>query len=700
MTSDNDKFWRVKLYTLGGNGEWNDSGTGRINILGRLLSVESEGDPDINLMSFEIGDEVYKRQGNTIITWMDNENHNFALSFQDPAGAQKVIEAICKIQSRDPKDIKFEDDNDEDIVTLPVPKIDNLDSIREILENSVNKDKISKAVLFSDFLEKLQKVYKFLEEENNEEKLYEIFFCYKALVQLNSREILDIMLSDEYYLDFFGALEHDPSILGKSFKLREILENQVKYQNVLEIEDKEFLAKIHHAYRLQFLKDTALSRCLDESSFQSLLCYQLYSWRELVAGYLESQDIRKSLFDKIQALNEGAINFFCELSSIAKTCTQQMKMKIDFYEEIHKDGIMLLLYNAQKEAKNNDELKEKILELIGEMYTNMLEVAPNIVKSYLISGEQKEREFEILKAICSGFLNSKNIGVQQEVSKFIKALLEPTIEDKIFLDICEIFYNELLNRFAGKMCSPNLDREEIRMCICEILGIFTHCVEKHQERIRTYLTMNEILQKALDLLQLHDKPISLAVLKLFREVIKRNDPYLTRYVVSHSYFQLIFEEFIHNGPKENMIFSSILAIFEEIKAAKNKVIIEHIVQRYVPLLKDTDLSRYLEQIVNIHAQQKEAETEYSYKNWNSREVSAKEDEEYFDKSSDEDVITPIKRSPEILELKQMNKLKMECGEIETCIRGEMENNENGTAETNGCKKQEKNGAEGSHAHLE
>lgn len=535
---------------------------------------------------------------------------NFAISFQDPAGSQKTLETICQIQSRDLTEVRYEDENEEDVLELPSPTIENLQSVRENLETPIMKDKIAKSVLFSDFLDKLQGVYKLADSDQNTKKLNDLFYCYKALgidyvVQLNSQEILDSLLSDEYYLDFFSALENDPSIEGKSFKLREVIETQIKYQNVLGILDQKFLAKIHHSYRLQFLKDTALSRCLDEVSAQTLLCFQLFSWRDLVSDFLSSDDIRRLLFDKISLNDPGSISFFIELSNIVKTCNLQMK--IEFYEEIHKDGIMLMLYDLQQKA--NDDSKEKLLELIGEIYSCMLEIAPNIVKKYLISDEQKEKGFEMLKGICAGFLESKNIGVQQEISKLIKNLLEPSEEDKEFLDICEIFYNELLNKFAGKMNEPELNHEEIRICICEILGIFTYCIEKHQERIRTYLTMNEILKKALDLLKLKDKPISIAVLKLFREVVKRNDPYLTKYIISHNYFQLIFDELITNGEKENMLFSSILSIFTQVSASKNKLIIEHIYDKFVPVLKDTNLLGYLDQIVYIYKQQKEAENE-------------------------------------------------------------------------------------------
>lgn len=68
MINENLNFWRVKLYSLGGDGEWADKGTGRLNITGRILNIESEDEAEISLLNFEIGNEVYKRQGTTIIT--------------------------------------------------------------------------------------------------------------------------------------------------------------------------------------------------------------------------------------------------------------------------------------------------------------------------------------------------------------------------------------------------------------------------------------------------------------------------------------------------------------------------------------------------------------------------------------------------------------------------------------------------------
>ena len=66
MSSQNNQ-WRVKVYLLGGNGDWIDNGTGFLEINDSDVTVFNEDFPDLKIINYKIKEENYTRQGETIL---------------------------------------------------------------------------------------------------------------------------------------------------------------------------------------------------------------------------------------------------------------------------------------------------------------------------------------------------------------------------------------------------------------------------------------------------------------------------------------------------------------------------------------------------------------------------------------------------------------------------------------------------------
>lgn len=164
-----NRVWRVKVYQLEGDGEWADRGTGYLDIEGAEVSVFNEDSPDMKILHYWVKDEEYRKQGDTILTWVDESHNTFALSFQEQSNAKEVLEEICKIQSKNPCDISNEDEVEES-PCLMEPKVDNLQEIAMTISFS-NKAKLAKEVLGSGFLNKMHKVIDKIRGEGNEEIL-------------------------------------------------------------------------------------------------------------------------------------------------------------------------------------------------------------------------------------------------------------------------------------------------------------------------------------------------------------------------------------------------------------------------------------------------------------------------------------------------------------------------------------------------
>jgi len=115
-----EQTWRAKLYSLTSEGEWQETGTGFLLFQGHTLLCVSETD-NKELLRQTVEQEVYRRQGKTIVLWTRPDLMSYAVSFQQPKGAQETIEHLCRLQERDPKDIEDEEPSEEDSSPLPDP---------------------------------------------------------------------------------------------------------------------------------------------------------------------------------------------------------------------------------------------------------------------------------------------------------------------------------------------------------------------------------------------------------------------------------------------------------------------------------------------------------------------------------------------------------------------------------------------------
>jgi hypothetical protein len=100
--------WRVKLYQLESEGTWIDRGTGWVSNRSTdgvpKIAVISEDEQSVILESKIRSEDIYERQGESIIMWREpasdlvTDDVDYALSFQDFAGCVTVWEFIIGVQ--------------------------------------------------------------------------------------------------------------------------------------------------------------------------------------------------------------------------------------------------------------------------------------------------------------------------------------------------------------------------------------------------------------------------------------------------------------------------------------------------------------------------------------------------------------------------------------------------------------------------
>lgn len=633
--------WRVKHYALAPDGSWEDNGTGRLSLTRATLKVVSEANSEEVLLDYHISDEDFKRQGETILIWSDSNSNTQALSFQNVIGANEVWRAVCEIKGIDPEELGNANSDDED--NMPKLSLDRLEEFHLSLNELPlsRKERIAALLIHGDYLKSLGELLEEAEKNGPASKLPVFFFIFKDLVHLNHSELLEEMLSDRHYLTLFGALEHDPDLNGRQFNSREFLTQTLIFNNVLEITNQEFLSKVHVSYRLQYLKDTVLARCLDEMTLTHLAAFNIALGTELIICYTRSSDIRSRLVLKLQQGYFDAFCFLYELSLTAKNVP--LSARLAFYEIVCTDGVLELLAEGLDRQELTLDQRTKLRVITADVVIVLLQTSPHLVKRHFLSQQEREANLPFLKHICSAFLESEDISVQQQISELLRILLTPNEQDNLY-ELCDVFYNQIMHSFIEKLHVKDVDLEETRLCLCEVLNIMSQCVQIHSERMRYFLLYKDVIQRSMKLLELNDKTILLATLKFFRVVASHKDRFLQEFLISRKFFKPIMKVFQENGENENMIFHSVLALLEVVKSSQCSLLINNLVEKHLPHFSGSPLEKHFEGIKTVYDELQQ--TSLKIASWTARESSAKDDEDYFANDSDDagPSILPTKRT--------------------------------------------------------
>ncbi|EGN92042.1 hypothetical protein SERLA73DRAFT_117880 [Serpula lacrymans var. lacrymans S7.3] len=287
---------RVKVYELIGS-RWVDQGTAfcfgqfqdETNEAFLIARAESNYN-DIILSTAIRSNDVYQRQQDTLIVWTEPDGVDYALSFQDPEGCAEVWNFILEVQ----RHLNAGDDHigiglsspsagSEHSVTtasiirsghLPTPQLGIIAeverAIKALARTQTVRDKICEYIQREEYVKALIDVMNQAEDLESIENLHALCSLMQTILLLNDHGIYEHILEDDMFFGVVGMLEYDPEFPAHKANYREFLHLTSRFHQPVPIHDEAIQKKVHHTYRLQFLKDVVLARALDDSTFNVL----------------------------------------------------------------------------------------------------------------------------------------------------------------------------------------------------------------------------------------------------------------------------------------------------------------------------------------------------------------------------------------------------------------------------------------------
>ncbi|KAF9226763.1 DUF625-domain-containing protein [Gyrodon lividus] len=283
---------RVKVYELIGS-QWVDQGTaycsGQLDDANQAyLVARSEADFEKIILSTAIrSNDVYQRQQESLIVWTEPDGADYALSFQDAEGCAEVWNFIIEVQrhlnsSEDQGIGSSSPGGDHSATTaniirtghLPTPQLGNIQdiegAIKALARGQAVKEKICEYIQREKYIKALIDVLNMAEDLESLDNLHALCSLMQTILMMNDHGIYEHILEDDIFFGVVGMLEYDPEFPTHKANYREFLHISTRFHQPIPIQDEAIRKKVHHTYRLQFLKDVVLARALDDSTFNVL----------------------------------------------------------------------------------------------------------------------------------------------------------------------------------------------------------------------------------------------------------------------------------------------------------------------------------------------------------------------------------------------------------------------------------------------
>jgi len=608
---------RVKVYQLNEDRQWDDRGTGHVQVHMDAsndtcsLLVKSETDQSVLLDSEIRTDTNYSKQQETLIVWSE-DNSDLALSFQERSGCEEIWERICQQQGRDPEadnTINTSEDEDDE-VELPKPSLQALNDIKECFTQQnrmLRRERLSSALKNQQYIPQLLDVFQKAEDIEDETALKSLYEIFKAIWMLNQGEIYEILFNQKYIFDVVGVMEYDPSRKTNPVKHREFLRNKASFRDVLPITDTNLRDKINQTYRMQYVQESVLPApsMFEQDNLSTLASFVFFSKVDIVKMILKDPEtIGKCLVDlknpQTPAKRQAELCGFLKEFFVYSTNLQQPE-KESFLELLLQKGILnaieILLQSGYSSIRAlGSELICQIVDLNQQ---------PSIVRDHIMktTNMRDPARVDLMSLLLNVMLNDPDpeLGTAIQLTNTIRTLLDPenmlrsSTEKAEFLGF---FYRDgvikLTNFLQNATTDTQIKNDDYRTAhtLVIVLELLMFMVEHHTYHIKNYILHRNALKRALLLIHSKHTSLSLSSLRLLRKIIGKTDESYNNVIVKRDLLAELVEALFKNGRRYNLLNSAILECFKYIKDENIKTLINYVMENYwnkLKLIKYTNL---------------------------------------------------------------------------------------------------------------
>ncbi|RDW74307.1 SMEK family protein [Aspergillus mulundensis] len=610
---------RVKVYELKEN-DWFDRGTGFCT--GQILNdeprifVESEDTPDRVLLETKISkDGGYQKQQDTLIVWTEPNQTDMALSFQEAEGCALIWNFVNSVQQHLLNMAAGDDALSEDLesmhpITLPAPELVNLPDIDHLMRAAsmaqTGRDALSKCVIRDEYIQKLLPLVTVAEDLESLSDLHRLCNIMKSLILLNDTTIIETVVTDSVILGVVGALEYDPEFPTHKANHRLYLSDKSRFKEVVPIRDQSIRRKIRYTWRLQYLKDVVLARILDDPTFSVLNSMIFYNQVDIVNHIQSDASFLKELFSVFDPRSadakrkEDAVQFLHQCASIAKNL--QGPERATLYANLINNGLFAVIAFAIKHP--NPAIRTTGIDIL----VALLDHDPIMMRSYMLKAVN-EKKTPLTDTLIDLLHTEVDLGVKNQLADAIKVLLDPQVPIQAAMaragpEAAKVRPNMLPDAFvqnhfdesSRRLFAPLKrleDQSNLHGLTFQAVALYSHLVDiltffvrQHLYRCRNVIQNERLAAHITQLLRVPQKHLKLTALKFFRTLLSLQDTFYQALMTHNDTFGLILDIVYETMPRDNLLNSACLELFEFIKREHIKPITLHVVGKYGDKLRN------------------------------------------------------------------------------------------------------------------
>jgi protein phosphatase-4 regulatory subunit 3 len=252
--------------------------------------------------------------------------------------------------------------------------------------------------------------------------LHKLCIIMKTFILLNDTKVIEHVVSDDIVLGVVGALEYDPDFPNHKANHRHWLGKEGRYKEVVRIDDEVIRKKIHHTYRLQYLKDVVLARTLDDPTFSVLNSLIFFNQVDIVQHLLNNVAFLKELFGIFlpseidQERKKEAVLFIQQCCAIAKNLQQPVRQQL--YNNFLGHGLLSVINFALRHS----EVCVRVAAT--DVLVAMIDHDPQLIRQTIFR-QINEKQIPLTDSLIDLLLVEADLGVKAQVADTIKILLDP-----------------------------------------------------------------------------------------------------------------------------------------------------------------------------------------------------------------------------------------------------------------------------------
>lgn len=523
-------------------------------------------------------------------------------------------------------------------VTLPSADLGNLaeieTSMRVVGSSANGRDALAKFIMTDGYISKLIPLVEMAEDLESLPDLHRLCNIMKTIILLNDTAIIEHAVSDECVMGVVGALEYDPDFPSHKANHRHWLGNKGRYKEVVEIDDSQTIQKIHQTYRLQYLKDVVLARILDDPTFSVLNSLIFFNQVDILQHLQANSGFLSDLFAifnahrRDQGKKKEAVLFIQQCCAVAKSIQPPARQAL--YNNLVAHGLLQVIHFGLRH--------EDVGVRVGatDIMISFIDHDPQMIRQ-TIYRQMHDNQPTLIDSLTELLLVEVDLGVKSQITEALKVLLDQGVlpPGAEFVRINgeypgrprpqqpadpqqELFLTRFYERSAPKLFAPLLQLEhrtdltfgeQQASLFTYLVDVLSFFVRQHHRFSRLFIMTNDVVKRVSQLLGSTEKYLrlgernaeltscyilspllarqasqltrllccKLVAIRFFRGLISMQEDFYVKQLIEQHALSPALDVLIETMPRDNLLSSACLELFEFIRKEGVKDLIKYLV---------------------------------------------------------------------------------------------------------------------------